>query len=211
MQSSHFDHNGHWPDSPWNGGGWLWQPGVNGVNHPAHDGNRAATGHLGQILSDTFVEGSTYTLTAFAMPRDGGTGTFYADSSAIYLFAGDNPPVTNTDLGFADDDPFDGGGTDGPDDWFVFSNMLDGSFGNMTSGQWTQVSLTYVATAADHGKPIGIALAGQVGAPQAYFDFVQLTVQAAPVAAVPESASIALWSILGVVAVAVGARRWRKR
>jgi hypothetical protein len=69
--------------------------------------------------------------------------------------------------------------------------------------------MSYLATAADEGKMLRLALSdnGTTAATRSAFDDVSVTVT--PAAAVPEPATIAIWSFLGMIAGVVALRRAR--
>jgi dockerin type I repeat protein/PEP-CTERM motif-containing protein len=141
-----------------------------------HSGNQAVDGEGAynyQILSDTFVAGRTYTYTAWTQGWANNTSDAN-DRFWMYFFAGTgasfDQPVASYDnnslvrVTFHQDGTLNAGdphgvgtGTKGVLPFTGF-NRNDGS-------AWTQVGLTYTATAADAGKHIGLAFwANELGA-----------------------------------------------
>ncbi|MCE9552153.1 MAG: PEP-CTERM sorting domain-containing protein [Planctomycetes bacterium] len=184
-----------WTINPqvWGGGGWPISG--TGYGQAATDGVDKGVNTAYQLLTDTFVEGATYTLTLDHSLR-GDAGQEF-DTGSIMFFRQDQNPGGPT-TAFA-----------GPT-----IAMLDGSLSNGNNpaglngaGDWVTQTLTYVATSADDGQRIGIMVARVTGY-QPVWDNVRLTVDLAEAEAVPEPSTYALGLLgLGGLGLAV----WKKR
>jgi hypothetical protein len=151
-------------------------------------------GYTSQILSDTFVAGRTYTFSIYVSGDTDSTGA--TDRAWFYFFDGTTLPGVFTEgsdllrARFLRDgtiDSFGGVGTG------AFSATNEGwSLGNNASweiggGTWGLVTLSYTATAAEDGHPIGIAF---WGGPDSAIDDVSVT-------SVPEPSLAALLALGG--------------
>ena len=154
--------------APWTGGNGMssWSriydvasPSRQGSDyvHTAHNGTQAMQSgkqyHSYQRLSHTYVEGGIYTFSVWAAQ-----GTY--DLGRLYIYLADGTNLT------------------GKDTWdssysFAYTQI------NMAAGaDWTKYSVSYTATAADAGKPIGINIYGSYYG--SCVDDVSLTVIAPP-------------------------------
>lgn len=150
-----------------------------------HGGNQAVDGEGAynyQVLDDVFVAGRTYTYTMYTQ----GWGNNASDANDrlwLYLFAGVDGNDADTDPDDAPGDEGAGGSMDGSSllraAWHQ-SGVIDSIAGtgagahsflpfsgfNRDAGSaWTQVGLSYTATAADAGKRIGLGFwANNLGA-----------------------------------------------
>jgi len=135
FENEAFD-NGDWGtlSGDWNGTGWWTQFGAWGLDVMPPDGNRAiAAGTTGdyQTLSDTYVAGQTYVLSAYTYSRGTGAGWF-----DMFLSRGN--------LAFDATVP----GT------YMATNH------HLSSATFVKRTLTYTATATDDGQQIVIGLVG---------------------------------------------------
>lgn len=126
-------------------------------------------GYTSQILSDTFVSGLTY---EFSIYGSGDTDSVNdSDRIWLYVFDGDTIPGAFSEgselvhARYLSDGTADSiGGTGGGAGSATNAGWSIGD-GNSTSwetsgGTWGELTLSYTATAAENGHPIGIALWG---------------------------------------------------
>ena len=192
-------HNGSWTANPQVWGGIGWPITGTGYGQTPTNGTDIANHTAYQLLTDTFIEGATYTLTVdHSLRGDSGEPGQEFDTGSIMFFRQNQNPGGPT-TAFS-------GPTIG---------ILDGSLANgnnpvgLVPGDWVTQTLTYVATAADAGQPIGIMVT-TTSAFQGVYDNVRLTVDLAQAEAeaVPEPSTYAL----GLIGLAgVGLVAWRKR
>ena len=141
-----------------------------GLNALAAQSHQILAGGTNQGLGQ-FEEGKLYSLSGWFAPR------VLNSFGSIFLAAGDTSWVGSQPLSYLD------------------AVSIPGT----TQSSWTQGTVRYLATAADHGKFIFIGLQGS------FIDDLSLTVQAVPE---PGTAWLAGLAAVGGVAAA---RRWRSR
>ena len=161
-------------------------------------GNQALHGiaaYNWQGLSDTFVAGNTYTLSLYAA-GDSDAGITNSDRIWMYMYDADNlPAVFDSGALAAWAYDFDGATAlaSGASGAGIATNT---GWPRDAGPDWGLASLSYTATAADHGKRIGIAFYGQR---DVAIDDISLV-------SVPEPTSVYLCG-LGILGIAALRRR----
>ncbi|MEX2093854.1 MAG: PEP-CTERM sorting domain-containing protein [Pirellulales bacterium] len=131
-------------------------------NRPDPIGSQSVHGQFAynhQILTDTFEAGNTYTYSAHVQGDANAAAT--EDSLWLYMFADSVPTLASGGLdalGLANVRFNQSGSTvvTGPATVGPFSG-----FNRNGGSAWTEVSMSYTATAADDGKKIGLAFWGR--------------------------------------------------
>jgi hypothetical protein len=155
------------PDFPGSGIGNNWAyttayATVTGPNKPDPIGSQAVRGAFAynhQILNDTFESGNTYTYSVHVQGEATASGD--NDSLWLYIFADAVPTLASggLDANALANVRFNQNGSTvvtGPATVGPFSGFVrSGGFA------WTQISMSYTATAADDGKKIGLAFWGR--------------------------------------------------
>lgn len=126
-------------------------------------------GYTSQILADTFVSGVTYTVSIYGSGDTDSAGN--SDRHWLYIFDGNTIPgpfTEGNDLargrylsdGTADSFGGTGGGAkSGTNDGWLIGDGSSSSW-EASGGTWGLLTLSYTATAAEDGHPIGIAMWG---------------------------------------------------
>ena len=165
-------------------GNWFYNTAYGAKRPYPRTGDVALHGisqYTAQILTDTFVAGRTYTFSIYLSGDGDSTGD--SDRTWLYLFDGDAVPAgtfaEGSDLVRArwiSDGTVDGlvqngtGAASGTNEgWSIGTDAGDWTAGG---GTWGLATLSYTATAAEDGHPIGIAM---WGAGDAAWDDVSVT------------------------------------
>lgn len=152
----------------WDGGGWPMGSGSYG-QAPTH-GSRVGANSAYQLLTNRFVRGARYTLTADASLRgDRGDASPVANAAGLEFFREDQFPGLNTTFGTPAVGTLDG--------TVAAAGNPPGLNG---TNDWSTVTLMYIASSADAGYKIGVMVNGSTPfylSPQPVWDNVRLSVE----------------------------------